>query len=52
MPVIGRIEAGTLVAFMAYTRHFFDPIEQLGHWFAEMQMAQASAERVLGLPRK
>ena len=34
---------------MAYTRHFFDPIETLGHWFAEMQMAQASAERILSL---
>jgi ATP-binding cassette, subfamily B, bacterial len=43
------ITAGTLVAFMAYTRHFFDPVEQLGHWFAEMQMAQASAERILSL---
>ena len=45
----GAISAGTLVAFMAYTRHFFDPIEELGHWFAEMQMAQASAERILSL---
>jgi ATP-binding cassette subfamily B protein len=45
----GVITAGTLVAFMAYTRHFFDPVEQLGHWFAEMQMAQASAERILNL---
>lgn len=45
----GAIQAGTLIAFMAYTRHFFDPIEQLGHWFAEMQMAQASAERILSL---
>lgn len=45
----GLITAGTLVAFMAYTRHFFDPVEQLGHWFAEMQMAQASAERILSL---
>jgi ATP-binding cassette subfamily B protein len=45
----GAISAGTLVAFLAYTRHFFDPIEQLGHWFAEMQMAQASAERILSL---
>lgn len=45
----GSISAGTLVAFMAYTRHFFDPVEQLGHWFAEMQMAQASAERILSL---
>jgi len=24
-------------------------VEQLGHWFAEMQMAQASAERILSL---
>jgi ATP-binding cassette subfamily B protein len=45
----GAISAGTLVAFMAYTRHFFDPVEQLGHWFAEMQMAQASAERIISL---
>ena len=45
----GAITAGTLVAFMAYTRHFFEPVEQLGHWFAEMQMAQASAERILSL---
>lgn len=47
--IAGSITAGTLVAFMAYTRHFFDPVEQLGHWFAEMQMAQASAERILSL---
>jgi ATP-binding cassette subfamily B protein len=45
----GRISIGTLVAFLWYTRHFFDPIQQLAHWFAEMPMAQASAERVLGL---
>lgn len=45
----GLITAGTLVAFMAYARHFFEPVEQLGAWFAEMQMAQASAERILSL---
>ena len=45
----GVITAGTLVAFMAYARHFFEPVEQLGAWFAEMQMAQASAERILSL---
>jgi len=45
----GLISAGTLVAFMAYTRHFFDPVEQLGRWFAELQMAQASAERIMSL---
>lgn len=40
---------GTLVAFLSYVAHFFQPSMQLAHWFAEMQMAQASAERVLGL---
>jgi len=45
----GLITLGTLVAFMSYTLHFFEPVQQMAHWFAEMQMAQASAERVLGL---
>ena len=45
----GLISTGTLIAFLTYTRHFFEPIEQLAHWFAEMQMAQASAERVISL---
>lgn len=45
----GTITAGTLVAFLTYSRHFFDPIEELAHWFAELQMAQASAERIMSL---
>jgi ATP-binding cassette, subfamily B, bacterial len=45
----GAITVGTLLAFMAYTRQFFEPIQQMAHWFAEMQMAQASAERVMSL---
>ncbi len=45
----GTITAGTLVAFLTYSRHFFEPIEQLAHWFAELQMAQASAERIMSL---
>ncbi len=45
----GLITAGTLVAFLTYARHFFEPVEQLASWFAELQMAQASAERVLSL---
>jgi ATP-binding cassette, subfamily B, bacterial len=45
----GAISAGTLVAFMGYSRGFFEPVEQLSRWFAQMQMAQASAERVLSL---
>ena len=46
---IGAISAGTLIAFFALTRNFFEPVHVMGHWFAEMQMAQASAERVLSL---
>ncbi|MEM7309002.1 MAG: ABC transporter ATP-binding protein [Planctomycetota bacterium] len=45
----GRITLGTLIAFLTWTRHFFDPVQEMAHWFAEMQMAQASAERILGL---
>jgi len=45
----GRLTIGTLIAFLSYTRHFFDPVHEMAHWFAEMQMAQASAERVMGL---
>jgi ATP-binding cassette, subfamily B, bacterial len=45
----GAISAGTLVAFLHYARGFFEPVEQLSRWFAQMQMAQASAERVLSL---
>lgn len=43
------ITAGTLVAFLTYARHFFEPIQELANWFAEMQMAQASAERIISL---
>lgn len=46
---IGGISAGTLVAFISYTANLFDPIQQLANVFAEMQGAQAAAERVIGL---
>ena len=45
----GAISAGTLIAFMMLVREFFNPVMELGQWFAEMQMAQAAAERVLSL---
>ena len=38
-------ERGDGPCFLSYARH--EPVEQLAHWFAEMQMAQASAEQVL-----
>ena len=46
---LGAITAGTVIAFMLLVRSFFNPVETLGYWFAELQMAQAAAERVLSL---
>ncbi|ACL70675.1 ABC transporter ATP-binding protein [Halothermothrix orenii] len=47
--VKGIITYGTLVAFLNYTVQFFEPVRQLARIFAELQSAQASAERVLSL---
>ncbi|MEG1547232.1 MAG: ABC transporter ATP-binding protein [Clostridia bacterium] len=40
---------GTLAAFISYTTNFFEPIQQLAGILAELQSAQASAERVVTL---
>ena len=45
----GVMGMGTLIAFMMLVREFFNPVTELANWFAEMQMAQAAAERVLSL---
>ncbi|MEE8104192.1 MAG: ABC transporter ATP-binding protein [Planctomycetota bacterium] len=45
----GALSVGVLVMFISFARQLFEPIHNLAHWFAEMQMAQANAERVLGL---
>ena len=45
----GALATGSLISFMLLVGYFYDPISVMGHWFAEMQMAQASAERVLGI---
>ncbi len=45
----GIITVGTLVAFLGFANNIFEPVEQISERFAEMQMAQASAERILGL---
>jgi len=37
------------VTFMGFANNIFEPVEKIGERFAEMQMAQASAERILGL---
>jgi len=45
----GGMSAGTLIAILAMARQMFDPVEEISGRFAELQMAQASAERVLSL---
>ncbi|MFW5787238.1 MAG: ABC transporter ATP-binding protein [Halanaerobiales bacterium] len=45
----GIISYGTLVAFLSYTVRFFEPVREMARVFAELQSAQASAERVLSL---
>ncbi len=44
-----KISYGILVAFISYTVRFFEPISQLARIFAELQSAQASAERTLSM---
>jgi ATP-binding cassette subfamily B protein len=45
----GTLAVGETVMFIYYAQLFFGPIQDMSIWFAEMQMAQASAERVLSL---
>lgn len=40
---------GTFVMFISYTVQFFDPVSQLAGTIAEIQQAQASAERIISL---
>lgn len=47
--IFGTVVIGEVVMFMYYAQLFFAPIQDLSAWFAELQMAQASAERVLSL---
>ncbi|MBC8214359.1 MAG: ABC transporter ATP-binding protein [Candidatus Marinimicrobia bacterium] len=47
--VMGVLSYGTLVMFIAYADFFFIPIRELAHIFAELQNAQASAERIMTL---
>lgn len=45
----GAISTGTLIAILAIARQMYEPVEEISGRFAELQMAQASAERVLSL---
>lgn len=47
--LVGGLVVGEVVMFMYYAQLFFAPIQDMSAWFAELQMAQASAERVLSL---
>lgn len=47
--LIGAISWGTLYVFVSYTTQFFEPIHNIARILAEMQSAQASAERVLSM---
>ena len=47
--ILEVISYGTLVAFISYTAQFFEPVRQMAVIFAEVQAAQASAERVFSL---
>jgi ATP-binding cassette, subfamily B, bacterial len=46
---LGTTSIGTLTAFMTYAMQIFDPISNIARRFAEMQQAQAAAERVIAL---
>lgn len=47
--LMGTLTVGEVVMFIYFSRMFFQPVQELSAWFAELQMAQASAERVLSL---
>ncbi len=45
--ISGMLSYGTLLAFISYTVQFFEPVREIARIFAELQLAQASAERTL-----
>lgn len=47
--ISGVLSYGTFVMFISYTIQFFDPLSQLATTIAELQNAQASAERIITL---
>ena len=47
--LMGTLSWGTLSAFISYTMNFFEPVQQIAGILAELQSAQASAERVISL---
>lgn len=49
MAVDSVIMVGTLYVFVSYVQRFFEPIRHISRLIAEMQSAQAAAERVMSL---
>ena len=47
--ILNTISYGTFIMFISYTIQFFDPVSQLAATIAELQNAQASAERIISL---
>ena len=47
--IAGSLSYGTFVMFIAYTVQFFDPVSHIAGTIAELQNAQASAERIIAL---
>lgn len=45
----GHLTLGTLIAFVTYTRRFFDPANEIARVFGQLQETQAAAERVFAL---
>ena len=47
----GGITLGTLIAFISYTRRFFDPANEIARVFGQLQETRAAAEKVFALLR-
>lgn len=47
--IAGDVSYGMLVMFLSYAGFFFIPIQEMARVFAELQNAQASAERIMTL---
>ena len=45
----GTLSLGVLIAFIQYTRQFFEPIRNLSDQYNTLQSAMAGAERIFGL---
>ncbi|MDR1794603.1 MAG: ABC transporter ATP-binding protein/permease [Erysipelotrichaceae bacterium] len=45
----GVLAFGTLMMFVQYSGNFFEPLRQIARLMAEMQLAQASGERIMTL---